>query len=110
MLRTPQGNRGNRACAMKPSVAILKKKYPDLSRLGVHTVPDSYGIQNIHSGERVEKGPDSPANSPDTCWWKGVSGNNKLRIKNIRIRVEEDFVTSNGIKRRKEHEKRGDGI
>ena len=79
--RSPQGNRGNRACAMKPSVAILRndftvrnwarscyvfriKKYPDLAstRFRIHI-----GLKNIHSGERILKVPDSPANSPDTC-------------------------------------------
>ena len=78
VLRTPQGNKGNRACAMKPSAAILRidftvrnwarscyviriNKYPDLmyTRFRIHI-----GSKNIQKYPII---PDSPANSPDTC-------------------------------------------
>ena len=43
------------------------KKYLDLAstRFGIHM-----GFKNIHSGERIQKFPDSPENSPDTCGQK----------------------------------------
>ena len=46
------------------------KKIPDLAstRFRIHS-----GLQNIHSGERIQKVPDSPANSPDTCGRKEKS-------------------------------------
>ena len=84
VLRTLQGNRGNRTCAMKPSAAVSAailridftvrnwarscyvipiKKYPDLvsTRFRIHS-----GLKNIHSGDRIQKVADSPENSPDT--------------------------------------------
>ena len=73
MLRTPQGNRGNKAYAMKSSAAILRidftarnrarsryviriKKVPDLAstRFRIHI-----GFKNIHSREHIQKVPDS---------------------------------------------------
>ena len=81
VIRTPQGKR---ECARKPSAAILRIdftvrdwarssyiiriiKYSDLAsvRLRIHR-----RFKNIHFGERIQKVPDSPANSPDTCGWK----------------------------------------
>ena len=43
---------------------VRLKKIPDLAstRFRIHS-----GLQSIHSGERTQKVPDSPANSPDTC-------------------------------------------
>ena len=43
---------------------IRTKKYLDLAStgFGIHI-----GFKNIHSGERIQKVPDSPVNSPDTC-------------------------------------------
>ena len=61
---------------------------PDLAstRLGIHI-----GLKNIHSGERIQKVADSPANSPDTCGRKAYPIRKSCKIKNIRIRLHEDL-------------------
>ena len=38
------------------------------------------GLENIHYGERIQKGPDSQANSPDTCRRKGYPERKSSRI------------------------------
>ena len=46
------------------------------------------GLKNIHSRERIQKVPDSPANSPDTCGRKMYAERKNCGLKKIRIRVD----------------------
>ena len=72
------------------NVVRLKK-----NGFSVHTIPDSCGLKNIHSGERIQKLPDSPANSPDTCGRKAFPKRRTCGFKNILIRVDGASVTAN---------------
>ena len=60
------------------------KKFPDLAstRFRIHS-----GLKNIHSGERIQKVPDSPANSPDQCGRKANPERKICGLKNIPILV-----------------------
>ena len=78
VLRTPQGDRGKRACAMKPSAAILRKEL-DLDLVSTQFWIPS-GFKNIHFGEFFKKVPDLPANSPDMCEQKAYLERKKLQI------------------------------
>ena len=108
MLRTPQGNKDNRACAMKPSAAILIidftvrdwdrscyviriKKYPYLAstRFQIHI-----GFKNIHSGERIQKAFGFASEFTGYVWMKGVSGKKKLRIQKYEDTCERDLKTT----------------
>ena len=49
-------------------------------------------MKNIHSGERIQKVPDTPANSPDMCGRKTYPERKSCGLTNIRIRVDVPWV------------------
>ena len=46
------------------------------------------GLKNIHTEERIQKVPDSPANSPDMCGRKAYPESKSCGFKNTQIRVD----------------------
>ena len=61
------------------------------------------GLKNIHSGERIQKVPDPPANSSDTCGRKAYPKRKSYEFKNIRIRVGRDEVLITRAQTRKRY-------
>ena len=97
VLKTSQGNRGNRACTMNSSVAILRIDFmvrnwaqscyviweKKNSGFGVHMVPDSHRIQKHPLWRSYSKCSEFASEFTWLhiyVWMEGVSGRKKLRI------------------------------
>ena len=56
---------------MKPSTAILRMDFTVRNwARSCYVIRIHIAFKSIHSGERIQEVPDSPANSPDTCGQK----------------------------------------
>ena len=81
-----------------PSAAILRFDFTvknwarSCHVIRIKKIPDLASTRFlIQSGERIQKVPDSPANSPDKCERKAYPKRKSCRFKSARIRVDRAF-------------------